>query len=264
VPKKLMFTPERHDPRPWRTGIDVHMRWYDHWLKGIDTGIMDEPPLALNIRGSNQLRLENEWPLPRTKWTKYYLRCWEELSTEPEIYSDEPDCFMQQPLHLSLKRDGLKYLTPPLSQDLTVIGPGALYLYAAIDQDDTNWIVKLFDVDEKGDEVLNMGTVYLKASHRAVDESKSKPYAPWHPHTEESIEVIKPGEVYEYAIELLPLGNVFKAGHRIKLEIYSMEHGKDPDMLLHYHPHVCSSRTTMHKIYRDMKYQSHLLLPVIP
>ena len=117
-------------------------------------------------------------------------------------------------------------------------------------------------MDEKGNEVLSLGTVYLKASHRAVDETKSKPYAPWHPHT--ASEPVIPGQVYEYAIELLPLGNVFKAGHRIKLEIYSMEHAKDPDMLLHYHPHVCSSRTTVHKIYRDKQHQSHLLLPVIP
>jgi uncharacterized protein len=153
-------------------------------------------------------------------------------------------------------------MTRPLAEDLSVIGPGAFYFYAAIDQDDTNWIVKLFDVDENGAEALQLGTVYLKASHRAVDESKSKPYAPWHPHT--SAEPVIPGKIYEYAIELLPLGNVFKAGHRIKLEIYSMEGAKDADMLQHYHPHVCSSKTTAHRIYRDMQHQSHLLLPVIP
>jgi len=262
VPKKLMFTPERHDPRPWRTALDVHMRWYDHWLKGKDTGIMDEAPIDLFITGINQWRQEREWPLPGTQWTKFYLRCWEELSKEPEIYSDEPDCFLQQPLHLSLKRDCVKYMTRPLAEDLEVIGPGAFYFYASINQDDTNWIVKLYDVDEKGADVLHLGTVYLKASHRAVDESKSKPYAPWHAHT--SSEPIVPGKIYQYAIELLPLGNVFKAGHRIKLEIYSMEHSKDPDMLLHYHPHVCSSKTTLHEIYRDKQHQSHLLLPVIP
>jgi predicted acyl esterase len=263
-PRKLMFTQHRHDARPWRTALDVQLRWYDHWLKGIDTGIMDEPPLSLFIFGSNQWRYEKEWPLPRTKWVKFYLRCWEVLSSEgPEIFSDEPDCFLQQPLHLSLKKDSVRYVTPPLPEDLQVIGPAALYFYASIDQDDTNWIVKLFDLDEKGSEVRYLGTSYLKASHRAVDKNLSKPYAPWHPHTKESIEVIKPGEIYEYAIELLPIGNVFKAGHRIKLEIFSMEHGKDPEMIDHYHPHVCSSKTTVHKIYRDRQHPSHLLLPII-
>jgi len=263
-PKKLMFTQHRHDARPWRTALDVQLRWYDHWLKGIDTGIMDEPPLSLFIFGSNQWRYEKEWPLPRTKWVKFYLHCWEGLSSEgAEIFSDEPDCFLQQPLHLSLKKDSVRYVTPPLPEDLQVIGPAAFYFYASIDQDDTNWIVKLFDLDERGSEVRSLGTSYLKASHRAVDKSLSKLYAPWHPHTKESIEAIKPGEIYEYAIELLPIGNVFKAGHRIKLEIFSMEHGKDPEMIDHYHPHVCSSKTTVHKIYRDKAHPSHLLLPVI-
>ena len=142
---------------------------------------------------------------------------------------------------------------------MEVTGPGAFYFHASIDQEDTNWIVKLSDVDGSGAEVLPLGTVYLRASHRTLDADKSKPYAPWHPHL--ISEKIVPGEIYEYAIELLPLSHVFKAGHRIKLEISSMEHAKDPDMLLHYHPHVCSSRTTLHNIYRDNEHRSHLLLP---
>ena len=265
VPKKLMFTKDRHDARPWRTAIDVQMRWYDHWLKGNDTGIMDEKPLSLFIFGSNQWRCEDKWPLPATEWVKFYLHCWEELSTEgPELFSDKPDCFMQQPLHLSLKRDCVSYMTPPLAEDVQVIGPGAFYFHASIDQDDTNWIVKLFDVDERGEEVYKLGTAYLKASHRAVDKELSKPYAPWHPHTKESIEVIEPGKIYEYVIGISAMGNTFKAGHRIKVEIYSMEHGKDPEMIDHYHTHVCSSKTVLHKIYRDKEHQSHVLLPIVP
>jgi uncharacterized protein len=263
-PKKLMFTSERHDARPWRTAIDVQLRWYDHWLKGNDTGIMDEPPLSLFIFGAEQWRYEKEWPLPETVWKKFYLRCWEELAMEPEIFTDEPDTFLQQPLHLSLKRDCARYMTHPLAQELEVVGQGAINFYASIDQDDTNWIVKLADVDENGKESYNLGTVYLKASHRALDKAKSKPYAPWHPHTREAVETIEPGKIYEYNIELLPMGYVFKQGHRVKLEICSMEHARDPEMLLHYHPHVCSSKTVRHDIYRDQKYQSHLLLPVIP
>jgi hypothetical protein len=107
-----------------------------------------------------------------------------------------------------------------------------------------------------------LGRGNLKASLRAVDESKSKPWQPVHPHT--SAEPLVPGEVYEYAIEVAPVGNVFKAGHRIKLEIKSMVSPADPDMLVHYHPLVCSSRTTAHKIYRNKEYPSHLVLPVIP
>jgi predicted acyl esterase len=59
------------------------------------------------------------------------------------------------------------------------------------------------------------------------------------------------------------MANVFKKGHRIRLVIESMESPKDPEMVIHFHPHLCSSQATLHKIYRDSRHPSHLLLPVI-
>ncbi|HEX7534579.1 MAG TPA: hypothetical protein VF343_04930, partial [Syntrophales bacterium] len=67
-----------------------------------------------------------------------------------------------------------------------------------------------------------------------------------------------------YPIEVAPIANMFRVGHRIKLEIKSMVSPTDPEMLIHYHPLLCSSRTTAHKIYRNREYQSHLVLPIIP
>ena len=71
-------------------------------------------------------------------------------------------------------------------------------------------------------------------------------------------------EIYEYAIGLQPIANVFKAGHCIQLEIESMMSPRDPDQFLHYHPRLCSSKTTLHKIYRGNNHRSHLLLSVVP
>ena len=162
---------------------------------------------------------------------------------------------------MSDKGQSLNYLTPPLPENTEVIGPVALYLFASIDTDDTNWIAALYDVDEHGMEEL-LGKGNLKASHRAMDKSKSKPWQPYHPHT--SSEPVVPGEVYEYAIEIAPIANMFKAGHRIKLEIKSMVSPKDPEFLIHFHPLLCSSRTTVHRIYRSKEYESHLVLPIVP
>ena len=72
-----------------------------------------------------------------------------------------------------------------------------------------------------------------------------------------------PGEIYEYAIGLGAITNVFTAGHRIKLTIESLESPRDPEMQIHYHPRLCSSKTTLHKVYRDREHQSHLLLPIV-
>lgn len=222
---------------------------------------MDEPPVKIFVTGANRWRYENEWPLPETQWTKFYLRSWESLSQDPERYNDEPDSFMQQPLWVSSKRQSIKYLTAPMTEDLEIIGPIGLHLFASIDVDDTNWIAELYDVDEHGIEQF-LGRGNLKASHRAIDESRSKPWQPYHPHT--SAEPVTPGQIYEYPIEVAPIANMFRIGHRIKLEIKSMVSPTDPEMLIHYHPLLCSSKTTAHKIYRNKEYQSHLVLPVIP
>ena len=239
------------------------IRWYDHWFKGIDTGMMEEHPIKLWIKGDNTWRHENEWPLKRTKWTKFYLRSWERLSEEPETFYHEPDVFVQMPPTMTDKIQSLKYLTAPFSQDVEVTGPMALYLYAEIDQRDTNWIITIKDVNPSNFETeLTRG--WLKASHRAVDESKSKPWQPYHPHLKP--EPVTPGKIYEYPIEIRPTSNVFKKGHRIMLEIASMD-------LPSYHRtqvtegppyHVCSSKTTQHKIYRDEGHLSYMLLPIIP
>ncbi len=188
------------------------------------------------------------------------MRRWESLSFEPELYQPDPDCFLQQPLHLSTKRDNVKWVSPALPADLEVIGPTAFNFFASIDQDDTNWMVKLYDVAPGGSQ-NRIGKGYLKASHRALDPKKSKPYKPYHPHLK--TDPVKPGEINEYNIDLGNTTHVFKAGHRIKVEIENMESPRDPEMQIHYHPHLNISRTTLHKIYRNKEYQSHLLLPII-
>ncbi len=259
--KKLAMYPPGMPDRPWVEGIDTVLRWHDHWLKGIDTGVMDEPPIKFFVNGVNEWRFETEWPPKGTVPTKFYLGSWERLSREPETFSEEPDSFFQQPLYASSKTESVKYVSNPMPKDMETIGPVAVFFYASIDTDDTNWIVELRDVGQDGSE-QPLGKGYLRASHRALDESKSKPAQPYHPHT--SAEPAVPGEVYEYAIEMAPIANVFKQGHRIKMTIRSMESPTEPEMLTHFHPVLPSGRSTLHKIYRNKKYKSYLLLPVNP
>jgi len=263
-PKKLvMWSPQEYEPRPWRTGIDVVLRWYDHWLKGLDTGIMKEPPIKLFLMGANRWRYENEWPIARTQRTEYYLRTWERLSPEPEVENDFPDCYLQEPIFVSTRRGSLKYLSAPLPEDLEVTGTVQVYLYAAIDQDDTNWRVRLSDVNQSGVETTSphsLTEAWLRASYRGLDKKAStatRLVLSGRP------ERVVPGEIYEYILTLPEMSNVFKAGHRIKLDISSMSSGKDPDA--HTASYVLSiSRPTVHKVYRDSIHRSRVVLPVIP
>src|SRR4029450_2243047 len=104
--------------------------------------------------------------------------------------------------------------------DTTIPAPPALYVYVAIDTDDTNLIAKLYDIDPQGNrQVVSSG--YLKASHRELNAAQSKPWRPHHPHTR-SVPV-PPGEVIEYAIRIYSFSNLFKAGHRIQLEAMCTE-----------------------------------------
>ncbi len=254
TPKKIIMVQPGTVDRPWHQWHNEVMRWFDYWLKGIDTGIMDEPPIKLFVMGANQWRHEHEWPLARTRWTKFYLRSWGRLSPESPILDEDADCFVQEPLDKTSHVQSIKYSTAPLPEDMEITGPLAFYFYASINTDDTNWLVKLKDVDAYGSS-RELTSSWLKASHRTIDESKSKTWRPWHLHTQR--EPVIPGKVYEYAIGLSPISNLFKTGHRIELEIASMD--VVPGGL-----HICSSKTTLHRIYHDTTYKSNLLLPVIP
>ena len=151
--KKLIFTGPVHLERPFHQYHDEIIRWYDYWLKGQNTGIMDEPPVRYWLMGANEWRTGTDWPLPETKWTKYYLSHWESLTTEPPrpgselgAVAREPDVFTQMPVTRTTKIERLRYMTEPLPRDVTVVGSITLTLHAAIDQEDTNWIVVLKDV----------------------------------------------------------------------------------------------------------------------
>ena len=108
---------------------------------------------------------------------------------------------------------------------------------------------------------------WLKASYRALDDKRSKPWEPFHKLTRDAIAPVKPEEVVEYRIQILATANQFKAGHRICLDITSMDvpTGTGAMTNVEYIPyHVCSSKTVTHRIYRDAERPSHLLLPIIP
>jgi hypothetical protein len=287
APKKLMFSGPAHLERPFRSFHHEILKWYDHWLKGIDTGVMREKPVRFWVMGENKWREADDWPLPGTQWTKLYLRNWERLSAEPFVPGSvdrftPPDSFVQMPPSQTKTVQKLRYLSEPLPHDVLIAGPSVLTLYAEIDQDDTNWIVAIKDVGpdvsvmsvREGERELPQDLAerevtrgWLKASNRALDEKRSKPWKPWHKLTRAARQKVKPGEVVEYAIEIMATANLFRQGHRICLEIMSVDlpTGVAGATNAEYVPyHVCSSRTVLHRVYHDANRPSHLLLPMIP
>ncbi|MBN2033396.1 MAG: CocE/NonD family hydrolase [Deltaproteobacteria bacterium] len=253
---KLILYPPNFPDRPYVEYHDELVSWYDYWLKGIDTGIMDEPPIKMFVMGINKWRFENEWPLARTQWTKFYLQPGKGLGIDAPTFA-APDSFTQPAPYLDPTVYCLVYSTGPLGADMEVTGPLALYLEASIDIDDTNWMVDLVDVDPDGKRQL-VSAGYLKAAHRALDTTKSLPYQPIHPRQDPV--PVPAGEVVEYAIAMMPTSNVFLKGHSIELIIRNQD-----DLLSRLGTwgvyHLPFMRTVTHHIHFG---KSHVLLPVIP
>ena len=285
--KHLLVTPPAHAERPFHEWHDEIIRWYDHWLKGIDNGVEHDPAVGVWIMGENKWREFDGWPVPETSGASYYLHSWEKLDTKGHLpaaqtFVDEPpDAFVQMPPTQTNTIQRLRYVTEPLADDTLVVGPISLTFWASLDEDDTNWIVILKDVGpdvsvqsarpgerERPDvpeRELTRG--WLKASHRALDPERSTPWKPWHFLSPETIGPVVPGEIDEYRVEILSTANLFKAGHRICLEITSLDlsEGVAGETYAEYIPnHVCSSKTVLHKVFHNAEYPSHLLLPVIP
>lgn len=288
IPKKLLLTGPTHQERPFHN-LELHnemMKWYDYWLKGIDTGIMEEPAVRYWVTGENKWRYADNWPVPETEWTPLYFECWERLRTNPADPNafdgcNDPDAFVQMQPTLTNKIEKVRYMTDPLPEDVTIAGPISATFWASLDSDDTNWIVSLKDLGPDGsdrtgrageqeipelpEKYLTKG--FLKASLRALDAEKSTPYKPWHKLTKEAEEKVVPGEINEYNVEVMSVCHTFKAGHRICVEISCLDlpDGACCVCDTEYIPyHICRNATVLHKIYRDANHPSHILLPVIP
>jgi predicted acyl esterase len=255
VPKKMLIGPPAYLDRPLYQLQYESLRWFDYWLKGIDTGIMKEAPIKLFIMGTNEWKEANEWPLPETKWTPFYLHKNGILHERVCHINEGFDSFEDSPWG----RGYLEYCSPRLVENTEVIGPIVLNLYASTTDDEVLWFVSLREVDSQGNErVLTRG--WLRGTHREIDPKRSKPWEPFHPHTK--LEPLIPNKIYEFNIPIVPTGNLFKAGSIIKLKISCTDdQPKNPlEMLACGNLYRQSpSRIT---VYHDPDYPSCLLLPI--
>ena len=269
APKKLLAVPPSgfwsHVRYLTNPALNAQMlRWFDHWLKGKDTGIMDEPPVAIFDTGTRTWRWENEYPLARTAWTQMFLagdgsqggglRAVPPADAAADSYR-LPDSLAR----LLAGQPVLAYATSPLEAPLRLWGPVSLTLHASSSQKDTAWHVKLFDVPPQGaPRLLSRGM--LRASFRALDPERSAPGQPFHPFEQQDL--LTPGEIYEFQIELRPLFHTIQPGHALMLTIASEDiaySNRQRTIDVQLLPWPVENR-----IFHDSAHPSHLLLPIIP
>ena len=264
-------------------------RWFDHWLKGIGNGVMNDAPVHVFVMGRNQWSTEQDWPLPQTRWTKYYLHSGGHANsisgdgvlgtTPPSAGEPASDSYVYDPAkptrspftggHLengaadtrksSAGPDVLVYTTPPLEEEVEVTGPITAKLYAATSARDTDWMVRLIDVQPDGFSAMLCEGV-MRARHRDPDHNGSFNPA--------KLSLITPDLVHEYTIEFWrATSNAFLKGHRIRVEISSsffpyylrnLNTGADNIGL------ETTSVVATQKVMHSTGHASHVVLPVIP
>ena len=249
---------------PYRFMNEECLRWYDHWMKGVDTGMLEEPLFKMNIIGRGY-RYEHEYPLARTSWKKLFLRTFGQLRWEPDPEGNiPPDSFTHRPPNITTETETLIYRTDRFSKPTEFTGPVELHLFAAIDAEDANLIVKLWQITPGGTRMPLCRTGSLKMSHRLIPE-QSQLGRPVHDHTKRV--PVKPLEINEYVVEINPMGMVFDPGTCLELEIKASDAFEHQDKAWqgkvgHMGP-IPSATTINYKIYRDMNYPSYILLPHI-
>jgi len=258
-PKKMLMAPAGWLERPYWQFHQQMIRWFDHWLKGEENGVMEEAPVQLWINGAERQRDEQEWPLARTCWTNYYLSTHRRLDRDaPRFGPIEPDGYLQSPPLTSRDIAGLVYSTGPQRADLELTGPVALYVHASLDAEDGWFKATLLDISPDG-AAREVTHGHLRCSHRKLDDARSTESIPVHLHTQAAHQPVVPGEVAEYAIELYPVSHVFLKGHELAIRISS---GDLPGVGFSFH--MMPGRTIAYRIYRDAMRPSRLLVPVIP
>ena len=255
--KKLMVFPPMNAARPFFWFGSEDTRWVDYWANGVDNGIMDEPRIKIFTMGINKWKFENEWPLARTQYKKFFLQPGGGLSTDPVPGKPDPESFTQQAPYMDPTVYCLRYATAPFDKDTEVTGHMAFRFDAAIDIDDTNWLIDVVDVSPKNERFL-VGSGYLKAKYNTIDESKSLSYYPCHKR-QEPIPIV-PGAVNRYEIAIMPTSTIFQVGHRMELIIKNQSdmNGRMARNGVYWWPFM---QTCKHTIYFG---NSYLEVPVIP
>jgi len=262
---------------------EMLLRWFDYWLKGLPNGILGEPPVQIFIMGANRWRSEDEWPLARARHAPYYLHSGgaaNSLHGNGTLSLDRPvqepvDTFVYDPRNpvptrggglccwpaaqspgafdqreVEARPDVLVYSTPQLEKDIEVTGPVEVHLWASSSAPATDFTAKLVDVGPCG-YARNIADGIIRIGSNSGGEHTERLWAD------------RPAD---HIIDLGPTSNLFKAGHRIRLEISSSNFprfsrnpntggtlGTDTEL-----------RPALQSILHDAERPSHILVPIVP
>jgi putative CocE/NonD family hydrolase len=295
VPNRVLIGPWSHeeevetfrgdvDLSPALTVIRHHeLDFYDRYLKDVGNGWDERPRAELYVLGADEWRGESAWPLARAVQTAFHLRRHGGLSVDEPRPGEAADRFAYDPADpvptiggvnsvltmtqgaetpvrpgpldqrvLERREDVLVYTTEPLEADLEVVGPVEMTLFAASTAKDTDFLVRVCDVYPDGRSIFLTEGI-IRARYRGSIEG-------------ESVELLEQGEVARYRIRLYPLANVFRRGHRIRVDLTSSSFPRFSRNLNTGEDVGTGTRMQVARqtVLHTPDYPSHVLLPVVP
>jgi hypothetical protein len=260
------------------------LRWFDHWLRGVDTGLEAEPAVRVFVMGANRWRTADDWPIPGTRAVPHYFHgdghansLWGDgrldrtppTEEPPDRFVYDPDdpvptlggstCCGEDITPVSMgprdqrpaewRPDVLCYTTPPLETGVEVTGPIRVVLWAASSAPDTDFTAKLVDVFPSG-YAMNVAQGILRARYRDSFERPSP---------------LEPGRVTRFEIDCWSSSNLFRPGHRIRVEISSSnfpQFDRNPNTGHPFGLDAERQRATQ-TVFHDARYPSHIVLPIV-
>jgi predicted acyl esterase len=252
------------------------LRWYDYWLKGMENGVMDEPPVRVFLMGANRWLKMEDWPPSTVTYQPVYLRGGtgrSELSLnnggltfETPGGAERPDSFLYDPEdpipslrtfedtgpkdHRSVEGRMLTYTSAALESDLTVVGPVKAVLYGLSSAPDTDWVVRLCDVWPDG-RSMSVCDGVLRARYRNSLERE---------------ELMVPGQIYRFEVDMWATAQVFQAGHRLRVQVTSSDFPWYDRNLNTGGPfgEEVRGQVAINTVFHDAMRPSHVMLPLAP
>jgi putative CocE/NonD family hydrolase len=267
----------------------IELRWFDHYLKGMDTQVGSIPKVTQWAWGDERYETQADWPDPRLSATREYLRTGKTLSTSAPTSSEAPDQFVQNPVagvctqstsqwtaglagQVPCTTDdrvneatsgGADYTTPPLTSDLRFDGPLMADLWVSTTAKDAVATVRVTDVKPDGTST-ELTDGWLAASFRKVDPTRSR-YVngqllqPWHPFTRDSVLPVPAGQPVEMQVEIFPTNVVIPKGDSLRIDVEGGDfpHASPPL------PMLANELGGVVSVLHDPQHPSYVALPTL-
>jgi len=263
-PDKWLYT---HGRKKWETyygaeAVETQKRFLDHYLKGLDNGWRDAPRVRIEMRKAyyqHDVRHDSRWPLPGTRFVPLYLDAAAGALRPAPVAIESQFVYDSWHGHATFS---LRFAEP-----IELTGEAKLRIWVSTSEgDDLDLfvVIKKFDVRDR--EVFFCGfngfkrdavaKGWLRASHRTLDPSRSRPSRPFHSH--DRLEKVSAGEIVPIDIEILPSSTWFEAGSKLEISILGRDGAKYPAFR-----HRCLLNRGAHAIHCGGRFDSHLLVPLI-